>query len=82
MIDATCSLCLHTIYSKLKKKPVCYTYKQNNGLQDQEQFFFTESRKEQHFSGISSSDQKCMVEMHYKFHGDMFIHVGDNHSLM
>lgn len=44
--------------------------------------FFTESRKEQHFSGISSSDQKCMVEMHYKFHGDMFIHVGDNHSLM
>lgn len=43
--------------------------------------FFTESRKE-HFSGISSSDQKCMVEMHYKFHGDMFIHVGDNHSLM
>lgn len=43
--------------------------------------FFTESRKE-HFSGISSSDQKCMVEMHSKLHGDMFIHVGDNHSLM
>lgn len=81
MIDTTCSIFLHTIYFEFYENKAAIPINRTMGCITRNNVFFYREQKKQHFSGICSSDQKCMVEMHNKFHENMFIHVGDNHSL-